>query len=138
MKILIVEDEGLLAMVLRRELQKLGYKVGQVGTEHQSALFGFDFTFPNGYDGHHNIQIPMDLHITLLHSVMAGIEHNDPHIIIVGGQSGIIPYSYAEKSQGYTLSSLIMIMGTVPDAYILVVNSIDELDYIDLIYEIGH
>ncbi len=117
-------------LALRQELIKEGYRVGQLGTEHQSALFGFDFTFPNGYDGHQSIQIPVDLHITLLHSVMTGIENKNPHITIVGGQSGIIPYNFAERSQGYTLSSLIMILGTIPDAYILVVNSIDEFDYI--------
>ena len=117
-------------LALRQGLQKIGYKVGQLGTEHQSALFGFDFTFPNGYDGYQNIRIPMDTHIPLLQSVMVGIEREDPHIIIVGGQSGLIPYSYAEKSPGYTLPSLILLMGTLPDAYILVVNSIDELDYI--------
>ena len=44
-------------LALRRELQKIGYKVGQLGTEHQAALFGFDFTFPNGYDGLRNIQL---------------------------------------------------------------------------------
>jgi len=117
-------------LALRRELQKLDYKVGQLGTEHQSALFGFDFTFPNGYDGAQNVRIPMDLHVPLLQSAMVGIEKSQPHIIIVGGQSGIIPYSFAEKSPCYTLSSLILIFGTVPDAYILVVNSIDEFDYI--------
>ena len=117
-------------LALRQEFQKLGYNVGQLGTEHQSSLFGFDFTFPNGYDGQNNIQIPMDMHITLLHSVMAGIENNDPHIIVVGGQSGLIPYSYAERSQVYTMSSLLLLMGTIPDAYILVVNSIDEYDFI--------
>ncbi|MBD3378719.1 DUF1611 domain-containing protein [candidate division KSB1 bacterium] len=117
-------------LALRYELLREGYKVGQLGTEHQSALFGFDFTFPNGYDGHQNIQIPMDYHITLLHSAMAGIENDEPHIVVVGGQSGLIPYSYAEKSQGYTLSSILLLMGTIPDAYILVVNSIDEIEFI--------
>ena len=117
-------------LALRQGLQKIGYKVGQLGTEHQSALFGFDFTFPNGYDSYQNIRIPMDMHIPLLQSVMVGIERENPHIIIVGGQSGVIPYSYAEKSSVYTLPSLITLMGTVPDAYILLVNSVDEFDFI--------
>ncbi len=117
-------------LALRKQLQKIGYKVGQLGTEHQSALFDFDFTFPNGYDGRQSIQIPMDLHIPLLNSAMVGIEHSDPDIIIVGGQSGIIPHSFYEKSQSYTLPSLILLFGTVPDAYILIVNSIDEPKFI--------
>ena len=117
-------------LALRKQLQKIGYKVGQLGTEHQSALFDFDFTFPNGYDGHQSIQIPMDLHIPLLNSAMVGIEQLDPDIIVVGGQSGIIPHSFYEKSQSYTLPSLILLFGTVPDAYILLVNSIDEPEFI--------
>ena len=117
-------------LALRKQLQKIGYKVGQLGTEHQSALFDFDFTFPNGYDGQRSIQIPMDLHIPLLNSAMVGIEQLDPDIIIVGGQSGIIPHNFYEKSQSYTLPSLILLFGTVPDAYILLVNSIDEPEFI--------
>ena len=117
-------------LALRKQLQKIGYKVGQLGTEHQSALFDFDFTFPNGYDGHQSIQIPMDLHIPLLNSAMVGIEQSDPDIIVVGGQSGIIPHNFYEKSQSYTLPSLILLFGTVPDAYILLVNSIDEPEFI--------
>ena len=117
-------------LALRRELQSQGYRIGQLGTEHQSELFGFDYTFPNGYDSAASIQIPMDLHITLLHSVMAGIERSEPDLIIVGGQSGLIPHSSGEKSSGYTLPSLILLMGTQPDAYVLVVNSIDEMNFI--------
>ena len=117
-------------LALKKQLQKIGYKVGQLGTEHQSALFDFDFTFPNGYEGHQSIQIPMDLHIPLLNSAMVGIEQSNPDIIVVGGQSGIIPHNFYEKSQSYTLPSLILLLGTVPDAYILLVNSIDEPEFI--------
>ena len=117
-------------LALKQELMQRGYRVGQLGTEHQSPLFGADFTFPNGYDGNLSIQIPMDMHIPLLQSAMVGIENEDPHIVIIGSQSGIVPYSYGEKSLGYTLPALITLMGTVPDAYILVVNSIDDVDHI--------
>jgi uncharacterized NAD-dependent epimerase/dehydratase family protein len=117
-------------LALRQELQQRGYRIGQLGTEHQSTLFGFDFTFPNGYDAVQNIRIPLDWHVPLLQSAMVGIEREDPHLIIVGGQSGLVPYSYAEKSQQYTLASLMLLMGTLPDAYILVVNSADEPEFI--------
>jgi uncharacterized NAD-dependent epimerase/dehydratase family protein len=117
-------------LMLKQELIQRGYRVGQLGTEHQSPLFGADFTFPNGYDGNLSIQIPMDMHVPLLQSAMVGIENEDPHIVIVGSQSGIVPYSYAEKSPVYTLPALITLMGAVPDAYILVVNSMDDFDHI--------
>lgn len=117
-------------LMLKQELIQRGYRVGQLGTEHQSPLFGADFTFPNGYDGNLSIQIPMDMHVPLLQSAMVGIENEDPHIVIVGSQSGIVPYSYAEKSSVYTLPALITLMGAVPDAYILVVNSMDDFDHI--------
>ncbi len=117
-------------LALRHELRSMGYKVGQLGTEHQSALFGFDYTFPNGYDGHLSIRIPMDWHVALLQSVMVGIECEDPHIVIVGAQSGVIPFSYEEKSHTYTLPALTLVMGTLPDACILQVNSVDEFGFI--------
>lgn len=117
-------------LMLRKALQERGYKVGQLGTEHQSFLFGFDFTFPNGYSGSRNVHIPMDQHIALLQSVMVGIEEMEPDIIVVGGQSGIVPYSYVVKSHFYTIPSLLLLLGTVPDAYVLVIDSTDELEYI--------
>lgn len=117
-------------LVLRKALEEKGIRIGQLGTEHQSPLFGFDFTFPNGYNAFDNIQIPMEAHIQFLHAIMKGIEHNNPDLIIVGGQSNVVPYSYAQRSQLYTLTTLITVMGTVPDAYILVVNANDEEDYI--------
>lgn len=120
-----------LQLALRRELQSRGYSVGHLATEHQAALFGCDFTFPNGYDGANSIGVSMDMHLSLLQSVMVGIEHANPDLVLVGGQSGIVPYSYQEKSRGYTLSSLIVMLATVPDAVVLVVNSSDEHEFIE-------
>lgn len=118
-------------LALKQGLIKAGYKVGHLSTEHQGLLLGADFVFPNGYDGHKSIQIPMDLHVHLLHSAMVGVERGDPDIVVVGGQSAVVPYNFAEKSTAYTLQSLTVILGTQPDAFILVVNSIDEFHYIN-------
>ena len=38
-----------LQLALRQKLIEQGYNVGQLGTEHHSALFGMDFSFPMGY-----------------------------------------------------------------------------------------
>ena len=64
-------------LALRHELGGMGYKVGQLGTEHQAALFGFDYTFPNGYDGHLSIRIPMDWHVALLQPHLWGMARTD-------------------------------------------------------------
>ena len=113
-------------LVIRQEMQSRGYDVGQVGTEPHGWLFDFDFTFPNGYAANANIHIPMDLHINLIQSVMAGVELEDPDLIVVGGQSGLIPYSYSRKSSAYTIPSIILLMATQPDCVVLQVNPNDD------------
>lgn len=117
-------------LCLRRWFNALGYKVAQIGTEHHSELFGFDFSFPIGYGSEASVHIPIELHIPLLESVIAMIDRNNPDIIIVGAQSGVIPFDFQDKSALYTLPSIAFLLGTKPDAYVLVVNSIDHLDYI--------
>ena len=119
-----------LQLALREELIEQGVKVCQLGTEHQSPLFGIDYTFPNGYDSGGSILLPLEKHISFLQSVMCGLETKDPDLIIVGSQSGIIPNNYSERSNLYTIPTLMVLMATLPDAYILVVNSIDEHDFI--------
>ncbi len=117
-------------LAIRKELTNIGYKVGQIGTEHQSWLFDFEYCFPSGYDSETNIKVPMHLHIPLLQSTMVGLDNSENDIIIVGGQSGTIPYSYLEKTDLYTLPNIILLMATVPDAVVLTINSLDEIKYI--------
>jgi len=119
-----------LQLLLRQELLKLGYKVGQIGTGRQSALFNFDFTFPSCYNSEGSIKIPMGLHISFLQAVMVGIENNDSDIIIVGGQPGITPFILQNRTFLNTISSIQVLLGTLPDAYILVVNYTDNFEYI--------
>jgi uncharacterized NAD-dependent epimerase/dehydratase family protein len=52
-----------------------------------------------------------------------------PDIVLVGAQSGTIPYDVHEHTT-HTLPSLAFLLGTKPDACILVVNSIDAHGYI--------
>lgn len=116
-------------LALRRMLLREGYKVGQIGTEHHSELFGFDLSFPIGYSC--SVEIPLEAYIPYLEAKLWEIaEQSDPDIIIVGAQSGIVPHDFAERSPMYTLPSICFLLGTKPDAYILAVNSIDEDEYI--------
>jgi len=117
-------------LVLRRMLLAVGYKVAQVGSEHQSELFGFDLTFPYGYAS--AVGIPMRAYVPYLsYKIWEICRYRRPDIVIVGAQSGIIPYDFsASPLTGYTLPSLAFLFGTRPDAYILTVNSIDPDEYI--------
>ena len=118
-----------LQLALRRRLQEAGYEVGQVGTEHHSALFGMDFAFPMGYAS--PLELPLQWYAPFLDARMREIAHlGKPDIILVGCQSGTIPYAIEHPST-HTMSSIAFLLGTRPDAVVLVVNSIDPEEYIE-------
>ncbi len=117
-----------LQLSLRRRLLQLGYRVGQIGTEHHAALFGMDGTFPMGYAA--SIQMPLDYYVPYLDAKMREIcQRRQPHLFLAGGQSGTVPYDVHE-AQTHTLPTLAFLMGVKPDACLLVVNSVDADDYI--------
>ncbi len=117
-----------LQLALRRRLMELGYRVGQIGTEHHAALFGMDCAFPMGYAA--SIEMPLDYYAPYLDAKMRQInQRKNPHLILVGSQSGTVPYNVSEP-ETHTLSTVSFLMGVKPDACLLVVNSIDTDDYI--------
>ncbi len=117
-----------LQLALRRRLLKLGYRVGQVGTEHHAELFGMDCAFPMGYAA--SIRMSLDYYIPFLDAKMREICHRKrPHLILTGAQSGTVPYDVREH-QTQTLPTIAFLMGVKPDACVLVVNSVDADDYI--------
>jgi uncharacterized NAD-dependent epimerase/dehydratase family protein len=117
-----------LQLALRRRLLELGYRVGQIGTEHHSALFGMDCAFPMGYAA--SIEMPLDYYAPYLDAKMREINHRkQPDLILVGTQSGTVPYNVCEP-QTHTLPTLAFLTGVKPQACLLVVNSVDADDYI--------
>ena len=117
-----------LQLALRRRLMELGYQVGQIGTEHHAKLFGMDCAFPMGYAA--SVEIPLDYYAPYLDAKMRQInQRKRPHLILVGSQSGTVPYNVSEP-ETHTLSTVAFLMGVKPDACLLVVNSIDTDDYI--------
>ncbi len=126
-----------LQLALRRRLIQKGYKVGQIGTEHHSRLFGMDAAFPMGYAS--PLKLPFQHYIPYLDYKMREIcqglsacnaqAGTQLDIILTGSQSGTIPYHVQEHST-HCLSSLAFLLGVKPDACILVVNSIDAEEYI--------
>ena len=116
-----------LQLTLRRMLLSLGYRVGQLGTEPSAALFGFEVTYPMGYEG--TVKIHSYDAILMLNAMMANIEEGEPDIIIVGSQSGTIPYDTSNLSM-FPMGQLEFLLGTSPDAYLLVVDLDDQEDYV--------
>ena len=117
-----------LQLALRRRLLELGYRVGQIGTEHHSALFGMDCAFPMGYAA--SIEMPLDYYAPYLDAKMREINHRkQPDLILVGTQSGTVPYN-VEEHQTHTLPTLAFLTGVKPQSCLLVVNSVDADDYI--------
>ena len=117
-----------LQLALRRKLIQKGYKVGQVGTEHHSRLFGMDVAFPMGYAS--PLKLPFQHYIPYLdYKIREICQRTQPDIILTGSQSGTIPYHVQEHST-HCLSSLAFLLGVKPDVCILVVNSIDAEEYI--------
>ncbi len=118
-----------LQLALRRLLVHQGYRIGQMGTEHHSALFGMDFAFPMGYAS--PLDLPLHLYVPYLDSKMRQIcRQRQPDLMIVGSQSGTIPYDVREHGAP-SMVSIAFLLGTKPDACILVVNSIDADRYIE-------
>ena len=115
-------------VALRKQLRRMGYNVGQIGTEHQSELFGMDYAFPIGYAS--PLDLPLQFHAPFIEAKIRELAASRrPDLIIVGSQSGTVPFD-VEESETHSLPSIAFLLGTQPDACILVVNSIDPEPYI--------
>lgn len=116
-----------LQIELRQRFQKLGYKVGQIGTEPSSLLYGMDYVYPMGYNN--SVYIQDYEAIRYINNLMNNLCKNGADIIITGSQSGVIPFDTGNLVQ-YSLPQFSFLLGTQPDAVILCINPFDEIDYI--------
>ena len=115
-------------LALRSKLLEMGYRVAQVGTEHHAELFGMDLAFPMGYAS--PLELPLQVYVPYLDHKMKEIcRKKEPEIMLVGSQSGTIPYDVVEHDT-HSLPTIAFLLATKPDACILVVNSIDPDEYI--------
>lgn len=111
-----------LQLDIRYELEKQGFRIGQIGTEHHSGCFGIDFTFPSGYGANYSLHIPFDFHIPVLRRVLSEMDKTQYDLIIIGAQSGLInpnPYYYG------CIFSELFLTATVPDRTVVLFNRDD-------------
>ena len=117
-----------LQMMLRQAFIEKGYRVGQLGSEPSSLLYGFDEVYPFGYNG--TVDVYDYDAIIHLNSQMGKISEKDYDIILVGSQSGTVPYDIGNIVQ-FPMGQITFLYGTCPDAVILNVNPHDDIDYVE-------
>lgn len=115
-------------MGLREKFIKEGYNVGQITSEPSGYLFGCDAVFPFGYNA--NVSASAEDSVAVLNQmVWDACACNTKDVVIVGGQSGSVPYSHGNLSQ-YNFYGYDFLCGTNPDVFVLCVNPHDSVDYI--------
>lgn len=116
-----------LQLKLRKMLNDRGYNIGQLGTEPSSLLFGIDEVYPMGYEADNKIY--GDEAVTKINNLMHSIDNKNVDLIIVGLQSQTIPLSYGNTFM-YPIQQSEIVLGALPDAFILCTNIYDDLEYI--------
>lgn len=116
-----------LQLQLRKLFLNRGYRIGQLGTEPSSLLFGFDCVFPMGYES--SVLTQSNDNISILNRFIHICETQNPDLIIVGSQSGTCPYNIYNLEL-FTLPQIEFILGTQPDVVVLCVNVNDDINYI--------
>ena len=116
-----------LQLILRRLFLKEGYTVGQLGTEPTSLLFGMDEMYDFGYEN--NISIDGYQVTALLNQKMYRISKKSPDIIITGAQGNVLMENTFNLKY-YTFSQIEFLLGTLPDAIVLCINTFDDIEEI--------
>ena len=122
-----VQGKFSLQLKLRSRFENDGYKIGELGTEPIGELFGMDNIFPIGHNA--NKCYSSSEIITSINGAIHRIDCNENDIIIVGGQSGCIPYQI-RNLDSIPYMSYEFLIATNPDIFILCVNYEDDVSYI--------
>lgn len=114
-------------LYLKKEFSKHGYKVGQIGTEPLSELFGFDEVYPVGYNSYNEIRGKEA--IAALNEMVKRVEEKEVDVIIFGSQSYTLAYEYSQLEYFIDYQD-IFLKALRPDIVVLCVSVDDEIDYI--------
>lgn len=123
-----IQGKFSLQLGLRKKFLSNGYKVGQIGTEASSLLFGFDYDYPMGFNS--SVYIHSHDCIRYLNNCINEISKNNCDIIITGSQGGILPFDIGNISY-FPLRQQVFLQATQPDAVVLCINPFDDCDYIN-------
>lgn len=116
-----------LQLKLREYFQQNGYKVGQLGTEPSSQLFGMDEVYPMGYES--TAYLDGMEEIMMVNYLLNNIQEKKPDIILIGSQSQTISYD-SGNLRYMPIHQNNLLYATDPDGFILVCNYFDEDEYL--------
>lgn len=116
-----------LQLMLRERLTKVGYNVGQIGTEPTSLLFGMDEMVACGYNS--SIDLTMEQIYMYMNQIVHNIVEKDVDIIMFGAQTALLGYNTNNVFQ-IPLEQRVIYEAIKADATILCINSFDDEDYI--------
>lgn len=114
-------------LMLRDGLKKIGVNVKSIGSEPESELLGFEYSYAFGYNSIDFLQ-PHEM-ILVLNEAIYTLENTNCDIIIVGSQSGTVSHQLRSLDM-IPLKQYYFLLGTQPDSIILVVNACDTIEYI--------
>ena len=114
-------------MIMRKILEKEGYKVSHISTEPQGILLNSSCVFPIGHNG--TVSVDLREWNKSLRLLTQSIELNEePDIIITGSQGGILPLHPINDS--LPPEKLIYVKSFYPDAIVCTISPSDSIDVI--------
>lgn len=117
-----------LQMQIMKILRERGVKLGALGTEPNSILFGMDSMIPIGYDACINSYSGQYM-IEACNEQLHRIDKKGYQLILTGGQSGFLPH-FKFNSNHINIGQVAFLQGIQPDGIILAINYRDSIDYI--------
>ena len=114
---------------MRHEFYRQNINCYHFSTEHQASILGANMTFADGYQNNLTIEVDLKTKIRVLKSLMVYIDNtSNADIILVGGQSWVIPYDIKQQT---FMRYAVFLEAIQADCSILVINPLfDAVDYV--------
>jgi hypothetical protein len=116
-----------LQLYMRKRLIEAGYKVGQIGTEPSSELFGMDYAFHSGYAS--TINLSYKNIFLAINTMIHDITNKDVDLILAGTQSGLLAYNN-RNTNIFPIIQQIFFQAIMPDVVVICVNTYDKIDFV--------
>lgn len=112
---------------LREDMIKQGYHIGQMGSEPTAYCYNMDFVYPYGYNS--TTYTSGFQNMLLLNQALHEMDIDGCDLCIVGTQANTAFYGN-NNLENIPLQQLEILYGTMPDAFVLVINTHDDMNYI--------